>query len=148
MFDTIIAVDWSARASPSPVTPVKDAIFLCIFRLSEGESRHPEYYRTRFSAMDRIREILEAELKVGRRTLIGFDFNLFVRALSWQCWYVNRVFDDVPLCPLPLAAWWRVISLAVPLGGSWPCPLVFCKLTSPFFVAHAALKCAWGAQTR
>lgn len=107
MFDTIIAVDWSARASPSPVTPVKDAIFLCIFRLSEGESRHPEYYRTRFSAMDRIREILEAELKVGRRTLIGFDFNFgypagFAMQLTgevsglavWR-WICERLEDDI-----------------------------------------------------
>ena len=75
MFDTIITVDWSARSSPSPVKPVKDAIYLCIFRLCEGESRHPEYFRTRFSLMARIYEVLEVELSLGRRTLIGFDFN-------------------------------------------------------------------------
>ena len=107
MFDTIIAVDWSARSSPSPVKPVKDAIYLCIFRLCEGECRHPEYYRTRFSLMARIYEVLEVELSLGRRTLIGFDFNLgypigFAKQLTgevfglavWR-WISERLEDNI-----------------------------------------------------
>ena len=75
MFDTVIVIDWSARSSPSPVNPTRDAVYLCISRLDEGEARHPEYYRTRVSVMMRIRELLEVELTAGRRTLVGFDFN-------------------------------------------------------------------------
>ena len=107
MFDTIIAVDWSARATPSPVKPVKDAIFLCIFNLSEGIARHPEYYRTRFAVMTRVYELLEVELNVGRRTLIGFDFNFgypvgFAKELAGEAaglavwrWISDRLEDHI-----------------------------------------------------
>ena len=75
MFDTIIAVDWSARSTPSPVRPTKDAIYLCVSRLHEGASQHPEYFRTRAEAMVRIHDLLDGEMAAGRRSFIGFDFN-------------------------------------------------------------------------
>ena len=75
MFDTVIAVDWSARSTPSPVTPSKDAIYLCVSRLDEGTSQHPEYFRTRHEAMARIHTLLDKEMAAGRRSFIGFDFN-------------------------------------------------------------------------
>ena len=75
MFDTIIVVDWSARNAPSPVIPSKDAIFLCVSRLHEGESRHPEYFRTRYEAMARVQALLDGEMVAGRRSFVGFDFN-------------------------------------------------------------------------
>ena len=75
MFDTIIAVDWSARSTPSPVIPSKDAIFLCVSRLQEGASRHPEYFRTRYDAMARVQALLDGEMVAGRRSFVGFDFN-------------------------------------------------------------------------
>ena len=75
MFDTIIAVDWSARSAPSSVTPSKDAIYLCVSRLNEGASQHPEYFRTRHEAMARVYALLDEEMTAGRRSFIGFDFN-------------------------------------------------------------------------
>ena len=75
MFDTIIAVDWSARSAPSPMRPSKDAIYLCVSRLNEGGSKHPEYFRTRHEAMARVYGLLDKEMISGRRSFIGFDFN-------------------------------------------------------------------------
>ena len=75
MFDTIIAVDWSARSTPSPETPSKDAIYLCVSRLNEGASQHPEYFRTRHKAMARVHTLLDEEMAAARRSFIGFDFS-------------------------------------------------------------------------
>ena len=75
MFDTIIVADWSARNTPSPVIPSKDAIFICVSRLQEGVSRHPEYFRTRYEAMARVQVLLDGEMVAGRRSFVGFDFN-------------------------------------------------------------------------
>lgn len=106
MFDTVIAIDWSARSAPSPARPSKDAIYLCISRLGEGASRHPEYHRTRTSEMARLRDILEGELATGRCALVGFDFSFgyptgFSKALTgkesglavWD-WLAEHLEDD------------------------------------------------------
>ena len=66
-FDLIVAADWSASASPSPATPSKDAIWLCVDRRG---ARGVEYHRTRHAAMARI----DALLGEGLSTLLGFDF--------------------------------------------------------------------------
>ena len=107
MFDNVIVIDWSARSTPSPAKPSRDAIFLCVSRLSEGESRHPEYHRTRISAMSRLRDILDGELVAGKRSLVGFDFSFgypigFAKGLTgkvsglaiWD-WLAERIEDDV-----------------------------------------------------
>tara|TARA_B100001093_G_scaffold217442_2_gene208597 strand:+ start:861 stop:1760 length:900 start_codon:yes stop_codon:yes gene_type:complete len=91
MFDTVIVIDWSARSAPSSIKPCRDAIYLCISRLVEGTSRHPEYHRTRTSVMDRLRDILDRELVAGRRTLVGFDFSFgypvgFAKVLTGKAW--------------------------------------------------------------
>ena len=73
--DTIIVVDWSARSSPSSFKPQKDAIFLSSFDRTRKIAAHPEYYRTRVSAMERIYRLCEQEMAKSRRVLIGFDFS-------------------------------------------------------------------------
>lgn len=71
-FDTIIAVDWSARSAPSPARPTPDAIFACVGR--NGTLDTPQYFRTRFAVMDWLDDLLDAEITAGRRVLAGFDF--------------------------------------------------------------------------
>ena len=106
MFDTVIAIDWSARSAPSPARPSRDAIYLCVSNLLEGASRHPEYHRTRASVMASLRDILDGELAAGRRTLVGFDFSFgypmgFAKALTGKAsglaiwdWLAERLEDD------------------------------------------------------
>ena len=72
IFDTHIIVDWSARSKRSPVRPAKDSIWWCAVR--DGAAQEPEYARTRHEAIDRLADILAAELHAKRRTLVGFDF--------------------------------------------------------------------------
>ena len=60
-FDTVIAVDWSARSSLSPRRPVADAIFICCKHRAEPPE-HPLYswwsYRARnWSAADKGRRL-------------------------------------------------------------------------------------------
>lgn len=106
MFDTVIAIDWSARSAPSPIKPSWDAIYLCVSCFAEGAARHPEYHRTRASVMERLRDILDGELEAGRRTLVGFDFSFgypmgFAKALTGKAsglavwdWLAERLEDD------------------------------------------------------
>ncbi len=70
-FDTVIAVDWSARSAPSPVRPSADAIWTCVAGAS-GEAL--DYHRTRAGAEAWLRDVLAAERAEGRRVLAGFDF--------------------------------------------------------------------------
>ncbi len=70
-FDTIIAVDWSARSKPSPAKPTKDAIFVGISRKGRETVT---YHRTRHAAMRALQGLLDAELLAKRRVLVGFDF--------------------------------------------------------------------------
>lgn len=72
LFDTHIVVDWSARSTPSPVRPTKDAIWWAVAR--DGAMELPEYVRTRHEAVARLEALLAAETAVGRRVLVGFDF--------------------------------------------------------------------------
>jgi molybdopterin-guanine dinucleotide biosynthesis adapter protein len=70
-FDTVIAVDWSARSGLSPVRPSADAIWACVAGPS-GEA--VTYHRTRAAAEAWLRDVLAAERTAGRRVLAGFDF--------------------------------------------------------------------------
>jgi molybdopterin molybdotransferase len=70
-FDTIVVVDWSARAVPSPASPTKDAIFIGICRFGHLATL---YQRTRAQAMRSVAGLLDGELRAGRRVLAAFDF--------------------------------------------------------------------------
>lgn len=70
-FNTIVVVDWSASATPSPVKPSKDAIWTATVR--DG-AISCNYHRTRQSAQDALEELFAQELASGRRVLAGFDF--------------------------------------------------------------------------
>ncbi|PVA09438.1 molybdopterin molybdenumtransferase MoeA [Pelagivirga sediminicola] len=84
LFDTVLVVDWSARAAPSPAKPGADAIWTAAAR---GGAAECSYHRTRAGAMQAIDALLEEELAAGRRVLAGFDFPFgyprgFARALT------------------------------------------------------------------
>ncbi len=70
-FHTIVVVDWSARSTPSPARPSKDAIFLGISRDGYVATL---YQRTRFQAMRSIKGLIDGDLRAGRRILLAFDF--------------------------------------------------------------------------
>jgi cytidine deaminase len=72
LFDTVVMVDWSAAASPSPRNPSADAIWIGISRGSQAEP--PIYCRTRTDAVARLAALLAQEQAAGRRVLAGFDF--------------------------------------------------------------------------
>ena len=72
LFDTHIVVDWSARSTPSPVKPSKDAIWWCAVR--DGQVLEPKYVRTRHEAVACLASCISSELKANRRVLAGFDF--------------------------------------------------------------------------
>jgi molybdenum cofactor guanylyltransferase len=83
-FDTIVVVDWSARAAPSPAKPTKDAIHIGMVR--DGRLAG-SYHRTRAQAMRWLTGLLDGERRAGRRVLAGFDFPFgypkgFARAVS------------------------------------------------------------------
>ncbi|MEM1185098.1 MAG: hypothetical protein AAGI53_08840 [Planctomycetota bacterium] len=67
--DLVIAVDWSARSTPSPKAPSPDACWI-----AWGTNDHrppPEYFRTRSACEHRIRELLQSQ---GGPAIVGFDF--------------------------------------------------------------------------
>ncbi|MEM1343610.1 MAG: molybdopterin guanine dinucleotide synthesis [Pseudomonadota bacterium] len=76
LFDTVVTVDWSARATPSPRKPSPDAIWWAVAR-RRGRSvvlEEPVYVRTRAEACKRLAALLAMERAAGRRVLAGFDF--------------------------------------------------------------------------
>jgi hypothetical protein len=70
-FDTIIVADWSARSTPTPARPGKDAIFLGLCRDRYVATL---YQRTRFQAMRSLVGLIDGEMRAGRRVLAAFDF--------------------------------------------------------------------------
>ena len=72
LFHTHIIVDWSARSTPSPARPTKDAIWWAAAR--NGVVDEPEYTRTRHDAVERLAALIAKELDAERRVLVGFDF--------------------------------------------------------------------------
>ena len=73
LFDHYVAVDWSARSSPSPAAETEDAIWIGEASAFEGMSP-PRYRRTRAAAEEDLRARLRDLVEGGRRVLIGFDF--------------------------------------------------------------------------
>ena len=72
LFETHIAVDWSARSKPGPAKPARDSIWWAAVR--EGRALEPQYARTRHAAVERLAAFIGCELDAGRRVLAGFDF--------------------------------------------------------------------------
>jgi len=103
LFDTHVVVDWSARSSPSPLRPAKDAIWYAVVR--SGQAGPPVYCRTRAGAVRRLTDLLAAELAADRRVLVGFDFPFGYpagvaarvcgsdRALDLWDWFADAVVD-------------------------------------------------------
>ncbi len=104
LFDTHIAIDWSARSRPSRVAPTSDAIWLAIVR--DGSRPQTCYMRTRAGALEYLAALISAELEEGRRVLAGFDFPFGYPAgvaqhLTGQAsarelwrWMANRIEDN------------------------------------------------------
>ncbi len=102
LFDTVIIVDWSASAKPSPARPSADAIWIGVMGVGETQ---PTYHRTRAQAEIALTGLLDSQVAKGRRVLLGFDFPLgypqgFAQRLTgtpgaravWN-WMANHVTD-------------------------------------------------------
>lgn len=101
-FDTVIVVDWSASAKPSPARPSGDAIWIGVAGALGGA---PSYHRTRAEAATALCRILDDAAQAGLRVLLGFDFPLgypqgFAARLSGQAgaqavwgWMARHVTD-------------------------------------------------------
>ena len=104
LFDTHIVVDWSARNTPSPAAPSKDAIWIGVERDAKAEP--PRYFRTRHEAIGYLADTLATEAGMGRRILVGFDFPFGYpagvaqricgsnRALDLWDWFAGHVVDN------------------------------------------------------
>lgn len=71
-FDTVVIVDWSASATPSPDKDTRNAIWIGETN-KEGQTS-TSYHRTRRAAETYIGSLLDAEADAGRHVLLGFDF--------------------------------------------------------------------------
>ncbi len=70
-FDSFAVVDWSSGNDTGP-KPRKDAIWASA--VLDGEEREPVYLRNRDSAVAWLEDLIDAEVRLGRRLLLGFDF--------------------------------------------------------------------------
>jgi molybdopterin-guanine dinucleotide biosynthesis protein B len=70
-FETVVIVDWSAAAKPTPARPSTDAIWIGV---AESQGVNSFYHRTRAAAEIALIQILETASQAGRRVLLGFDF--------------------------------------------------------------------------
>jgi molybdopterin-guanine dinucleotide biosynthesis adapter protein len=125
-FDTVIVVDWSAKAVPSPMKESKDAIWIGICRENAEQTR---YYRTRIEAEMAIITLLDTERATGRRVLAAFDFPMgypsgFAERLTgtntaqsvWK-WLADNVIDDARNATNRLQVGGRINALFHPLRG-------------------------------
>ena len=69
LFDLVVAVDWSAAASPGPSRPSADRCWLAW--ATAGRRADAEYFRTRLAAERRIAELLSGALG---NALVAWDF--------------------------------------------------------------------------
>ncbi|MBM9593326.1 molybdopterin-binding protein [Roseitranquillus sediminis] len=70
-FDTILVVDWSARAVPSPAAPSPDSVWIgCV----EAQGMTSAYHRTRGEAEAALHERVDALVAADRRSLLCLDF--------------------------------------------------------------------------
>ncbi len=128
MFDRILIVDWSARATRSPRAPSPDAIW------TAESGTLPVYHQTRAEAMTAIAAAIRDALARGERLLVGFDFPFgypagFAPRLTGQAnalavwdWLARHV-DDAPDNAnnrFQVAA--RVNRMFPGTGPFWGCP--------------------------
>jgi molybdopterin-guanine dinucleotide biosynthesis adapter protein len=126
LFDTVLIVDWSAKASPSPAKPSKDAIWIGVRREGHAES---QYFRTRQAAEAGLVLLLDAERRAGRRVLAGFDFPMgyptgFAGRVTGQAdprllwaWLACRITDDDRNTTNRLHIGAQINALFQPLAG-------------------------------
>lgn len=126
MFDSVIIVDWSAKATPSPERPSKDAIWIGICRAGH---RHSQYCRTRLAAEAVLINLLVQERAAGRRVLAGFDFPFgypagFATRITGQAnaravwaWLARHITDDARNATNRLAVGGQMNALFHPLQG-------------------------------
>ncbi len=78
LFDTYLAVDWSARNGPSPARPSRDALWVGEGSRSDGDEAPRvdtvTYWRTRRACVEHLRQRLLHHTALGRRVCVGFDF--------------------------------------------------------------------------
>ena len=76
-FDAYLIIDWSAKGSPSPVKPTKDAIWvgeMIVDDDGKADESSERFFRTRASCIDYVRNRLLSHVRAGKRVVIGFDF--------------------------------------------------------------------------
>ncbi len=73
--DVYIAVDWSAKNTPSPPKPSVDAIWVGI-RDTLSQTQSEQYFRTRWACHEFLQDYLINAVKSGKKVLIGYDFDL------------------------------------------------------------------------
>ncbi|MGE5288773.1 MAG: hypothetical protein ACM3ML_16560 [Micromonosporaceae bacterium] len=73
LFDAYVAVDWSARDSPSPRRPSRDSVWFA-HRAVDREITATVYARTREECFGQLRNLLVAHAENGQRVFVGFDF--------------------------------------------------------------------------
>ncbi len=150
-FDSVIVVDWSARAKPSPTKPSKDAIWIGV-HCAQHAAEH--YCPTRQAAEARLTAILDAQAEAGNRVLVGFDFPMgypagFARRLTgtdtaraiWQ-WLAAHISDDAQNASNRLQVGGQINALFHPDAGPfWGRPHVQKIAHLPFTktVDYAAL---------
>ena len=116
MFDTVIIVDWSARAAKSPVKPSQDAIWIGVHGADRVEQL---YFRSRVAA----------EAALGHRVLVGFDFPMgypagFAARLTaeatapaiWR-WLADHIKDDADNATNRLMVGGQINAIFMPLPG-------------------------------
>jgi hypothetical protein len=72
-FHNFISIDWSAKNTPSPKKPSKDAIWLAI-AYANGNKTQSIYLRSRHECNTFLHEFIKLSIEENQKTLVGFDF--------------------------------------------------------------------------
>jgi hypothetical protein len=149
LFDTYLAVDWSARSLPSPAAPSRDALWVAEATLdAQAPGLHiaASYWRTRHACIAHVRARLLAHVAAGRRVLVGFDFpygypagyaaalHLPASAPPWRrIWdaLAGLIVDEPTNANNRFAVAARLNARCGPPGPGplWGCPLAACAPT-------------------
>jgi hypothetical protein len=87
MFNTYIAVDWSAKNGPTSLKPSADAIWVGVKETASGR-QFEKYFRTRFECYTYIISYLQKAATDGSNIIIGYDFDFgFPRGLAKSMGY-------------------------------------------------------------